>query len=163
MLVFFLLSSQQYGFRKKRSTKIVAELFLDEIVGILQVPCSSISARHLTLLPTHQFWTSSQHMEFLEMKKRRLLITSFTEKWESTIKEHYLQLSRYTGVPQDSILGSLLFLLHFNELLWQLKSYKMIMYADDTVLYYGHKDMKQIKKVYLKTSVRCESGCRKMN
>ena len=94
-------------------------------------------------------------MEFLEMKKRGLQITSFTEKWESTIKEHYLHLSRYTGVPQDSILGSLLFLLHFNELLWQLKSYKMIMYADDTVLYYGHKDMKQIKKVYLKTSVRC--------
>ena len=80
LLVLFLLSSQQYGFRKKRSTKIAAELFLDEIVGILQVPFSSISARHLTLLPTHQFWTSSQHMEFLEMKKRGLLITSFTEK-----------------------------------------------------------------------------------
>ena len=80
-----LHNTQQYGFRKKRSTESQRCYFLTRyikqwIVRILQVPYSSISARHLTLFPTHQFWTSSQHMEFLEMKKRGLQITSFTEK-----------------------------------------------------------------------------------
>ena len=51
------------------------------------------------------------------------------------------------GVPQCSILGPLLFLLHFNELLSLSKSCKIITYANDTVLYYSHKDMKEIKKV----------------
>ena len=52
----------------------------------------------------------------------------------------------HCGVPQSSILGPLLFLLHFNELPSLLKSCKMIMYADDTVLYYSHKNMKEIEK-----------------
>ena len=53
----------------------------------------------------------------------------------------------HCGIPQDSILGPLLSLLHFNELPSLLKSCKIIMYADDTVLYYSHKDMKEIEKV----------------
>ena len=53
----------------------------------------------------------------------------------------------HCGVPQGSILGPLLFLLHFNELPSLLKNCKMIMYADDTVLHYSHKDLKEIEKV----------------
>ena len=53
----------------------------------------------------------------------------------------------HCGIPQGSILGPLLFLLHFNKLPSLLKSCKMIMYADDTVLYYSHKDVKEIEKI----------------
>ena len=42
-------------------------------------------------------------MEFLGMKKRGLQITSFTEKWESTIKEHYPHLSRYVYTYPDTL------------------------------------------------------------
>ena len=66
--------------RKSHQCYFLTRYIKQWIVGILQVPCSLISPRHLALFPTHQFWTSSQHMEFLEMKKRGLQITSFTEK-----------------------------------------------------------------------------------
>ena len=40
------------------------------------------------------------------------------------------------GVPQGSILGLLLFMLHVNDLLNVVNRCSMLMYADDTVLFY---------------------------
>ena len=43
------------------------------------------------------------------------------------------------GVPQGSILGPLLFLLHFNE-------FPELLYVDDTVLYFHNKNLDEIEK-----------------
>ena len=45
------------------------------------------------------------------------------------------------GVPQGSILGSLLFLLCINDLPQALKLFDPIMFADDTNLFYSGKDI----------------------
>ena len=46
----------------------------------------------------------------------------------------------YCGVPQESILGPLLFALFYNDLVDLVSNSKVIMYADDTVIYVGDED-----------------------
>ena len=49
------------------------------------------------------------------------------------------------GVPQGSILGPFLFLLHINDTT-QAADCDLFLYADDTCLLYQHKDLDQINK-----------------
>ena len=50
------------------------------------------------------------------------------------------------GVPQSSILGSLLFLIHVNDMPQAVKS-NLLMYADDLCLMYQPKDISKIDKI----------------
>ena len=49
-------------------------------------------------------------------------------------------------VPQGSILGPLLFIVFINDLSERMKHSTVIMYADDTVLYFSNKDPKVIEQ-----------------
>ena len=50
------------------------------------------------------------------------------------------------GVPQGSILGPLLFLIHVYDLYQQIVKSNVIMYADDTVLLFSDKNETEIEK-----------------
>ena len=148
-----ILSLQQYGFHKKHHMEIATVLFLDKIhkamdcgnlTGVLFVDLSKEfdTVSHsliLDKLPAYGI-SGNEKAQFTDYLFHRKIRVNYKGTLSTPIPIQ-------CGVPQGSILGPLLFLLHFNKLPPLLKSCRMIMYADDTILYYSHKDMKEIEKV----------------
>ena len=54
---------------------------------------------------------------------------------------HNIILRQICGVPQGSILGPLLFILYINDLPACCNELKFILFADDTSIFFEHKDL----------------------
>jgi len=148
-----LLTTCQFGFRKNRSTEHASVYFTDQIRKAMDSGLLT-GAIYVDL---SKAFDSISHSTLID-KLPDFGITGITQDWFTNYLFGRHQRVNYKnqlsslepvlcGVPQGSILGPILFLLYFNNLTTVLSKCEIIKYADDTVLFYSHKDIKVIQNV----------------
>ena len=146
-----LLSQFQFGFRPKLSTELAATHLLDNIrksvddgklVGAVFIDLSkafdTIShSKLLEKLPKYGI-DGKEYAWFKDYLFARKAVVSYNN-CVSDEKE------LYSGAPQGSILGPLLFIMLFNDITDAIRHSRIVKYADDTVIYFADKDSKSIQ------------------
>ena len=146
-----LLSNCQFGFRKQKSTKSAATVFTDDIrkfvdggnlIGAVFVDLSKAfdTINYCVLLNKLKSYgiEGDEHQWFTSYMFNRKQIVEV-----DTIKSNEAPL--LCGVPQGSILGPLLFIMHLNDLPERLNHCKVVIYADDTVFYFPSSSLNEIE------------------
>ena len=149
-----LEDNKQFGYRRRHSTDLASVFFLDQIRQAMDEG-KLRGAIYVDL--SKAFDTIGQNAIIQKLPK--FGTTGIPQKWFcSYLFGRYQHVSYqnilstaepiYCGVPQGSILGPLRFLLHFNDATnVLLTKCKIVKYADDTVLFYSHKNSKEIESV----------------
>ena len=136
-----LLCNQQYGFRRKRSTKMTTTLFCNQIcqqmdsgqlTGVLYLDLTKAfdNIGHNILidkLPKFGIYAKSLDwlLDYLFNRSQTVEINGCRSVVEPVA----------SGVPQGSILELLLFIIFYNDFLDHIQSCEVIMYADDTMIF----------------------------
>ena len=147
-----LLSTKQFGYRKKRSTELASLLLTDNIrksidkgnlVGALYIDLSKAfdTLGHSILLSKLKSYgirgkASEWFTDYLFHRRQICIINDVTSEATAVT----------CGVPQGSILGPLLFLIHLNDFELCLAHSDIILFADDTVVYTAGKTIEEIER-----------------
>ena len=139
-----ILSKHQHGFRKNRSTELAISQLVDKItkgvdqgkytLGILldfSKAFNTINHRILIKKLEHYGIRGT----CLECFKNYLKNRKQAVKYNTTKSDEIMTSG---GVPQGSILGPLLFILHINDIQNCSKLISIILFADDTNIFYSH-------------------------
>ena len=153
-----LFTPKQFGFRRNRATHQAVTKLTDHIrtnmdnsklTGVLYMDFSKAfdCVNHACLLSKLPFygitgieldWIS----DYLFNREQQVV-------YDGTLSDPY-KITH--GVPQGSILGPLLFIILVNDIGNQLSKCSIMMYADDTVLYYSSKRVSDIESIVNKES-----------
>ena len=146
-----ILFQSQYGFRKKHSTNLAIEL----MTKILQ----AIENGEYTVgvfLDLAKAFDTVNH-EILLRKLEHYGIRGIVLEWFTNYLTNRKQIVKYKfekserltikcGVPQGSVLGPLLFLSYMNDISRCSEILSVILFADDTNLFYSHKNIDTLNK-----------------
>ncbi|CAB4011690.1 Hypothetical predicted protein [Paramuricea clavata] len=146
-----LLSSNQFGFRKGRSTQQAVTYFSDHIrdcmdkgeyygAVFIDLKKAFDPVDHGRLLSKlSHYGIKDKELTWFEnylFGRRQRVIYDGTQSDSQPV---------VCGVPQGSILGPMLFILLINDIDHQLNSCKILLYADDTVVFTSSKNQETIK------------------
>lgn len=148
-----MLSNNQYGFRPKRSTNHAVTILIDDI----RTGMDRGMATGAVFLDLRKAFDTVHHSCLLE-KLPVYGIEGYELLWFQDYLFNRTQVVRFDGVlseakhithgvPQGSILGPLLFTIMINDLDQVLKQTKILLYADDTVIYCSGKEHSTIQDV----------------
>ena len=151
-----LLSVFQCGFRKNHSTTSAAISFTD---SIRRASDQGLLTGAVFIDHRKAFDTADHGILVDKLKSYGLQGTEL--RWFENYLSNRQQVVGYgaqlsdprdisSGVPQGSILGPLLFVLFVNDLPSVLDGCNILMYADDTVLYYSERDADEIGRTITK-------------
>ena len=147
-----ILSQSQFGFRPKLSTSTALAFFTDSILDNADNGLITASV----FLDLSKAFDTVDH-NILLRKLKLIGLDSKSLNWFESYLSNRLQKTSISntlssplpvsvGVPQGSILGPLLFIIYVNEMPNIVKHCKIILYADDTLLYYSSNSAKDIEQ-----------------
>ena len=90
----------------------------------------------------HDLLIAKLHAYGFDMKTLKLLHSYLTKRWQRTkVNSSFSTWSELLqGVPQDSVLGPILFKIYLNDLLYFTEMTQVCNFADDTTFYVCGKD-----------------------
>ena len=146
-----LLSDCQFGFRKRRSTKLAATLLCDSVRrgfedGLL-VGCLFLDLSKAFDTMGHSLIIEKLMLHGVSGPELAWITDYLFNRTQTVeINNHQSQKEAITsGVPQGSILGPLLFIVFFNDICDFIQHSSIIQYADDTVIYFSGKTTNEIE------------------
>ena len=163
-----ILTSNQFGFRPKLSTSTALAFFTG---NILENDDNGLITASVFLDFSKAFDTVDHAILVCKLKSVGLDENSLnwfesylSSRQQVTSIDNTLpsSLPVSVGVPQGSILGPLPFIIYINDMPNIVKHCKILLYADDTLLYYSSKSACDIEK-YVSEDLNLISQCLDQN
>ena len=148
-----ILSKKQYGFQKNKSTEHAILDLQSKIIDAFEKKERSCcifldfakafdTVNHSILIKKLNYYgirgeTLNWLQSYLSNRKQCVQIGNFKSDFKNID----------CGVPQGSVLGPLLFLVYINDIAESSQLLDFHLFADDTSIFYKHKDMEQIEDI----------------
>ena len=148
-----IITDSQFGFRSGYSTYMPLVSLIDKITENLDRECPSIA---IFIDFRKAFDTIDHHLLIKKLEHYgvrgialNLIISYLNNRMQcvsyNNTTSDYLTVD--TGVPQGSILGTLLFLIYINDIVNASTLLRILLFADDTTLLYSNKSYSDLFRI----------------
>ena len=137
-----LLASNQYGFRKNHSTSLALLYLYDKITA-------AVDERKYTaglFLDLSKAFDTVNHSILLG-KLEHYGMRGLALEWVKSYLCKRLQYVKLNGVPQGSVACPLFFLVYINDICHLSNLYDLVLFADDTNLFFSHNDIQTLTHI----------------